>query len=506
MSVLVGLAHDIAASWGSEFTSPPAGAARLAAFSSVPLPSFVRMRRAEGYAFYAVYPEAYLLAATAARAAAPGNRQVIGIRDIGTGLAAIVAAATGAPLPVTVRTTGDPYLPRIAVAPQLAAEWTRDPDATIAIVDQGPGLTGSAFGAVGDALERQGVTRIECFASHAGELGAMACARHRERWARTPRYVVDVDTLLVHTRCPAQALSSWIAELVGPLLAPLEDLSAGAWRAYRFAADRSWPASVTYQERRKWLARTSSGTWIAKFVGLGRSGDRALARARSLYLGRFTPEVAGLRHGFLVERWLGEATPLDLRRCDRPRLVDHVGRYLGFRARALPASDRGASLARLVEMARGNATHAIGGGMAARLDRWGPHLSTLERSIRPVEIDGRLHAWEWLVHPDGTITKTDALDHHAGHDLVGCQDIAWDLAGAAIELGLTPAEEKRLLLVVSDIASRSIDEDLLRLMRTCYLAFQFGRHAIAIDTADAAEGARLQIIVDRYARLLRESL
>ena len=61
-------------------------------------------------------------------------------------------------------------------------------------------------------------------------------------------------------------------------------------------------------------------------------------------------------------------------------------------------------------------------------------LERLERVVRPVEIDGRLHAWSYL-RRDGHLLKTDALDHHAGHDLVGCQDIAWDIVGAKIELG-----------------------------------------------------------------------
>ena len=40
--------------------------------------------------------------------------------------------------------------------------------------------------------------------------------------------------------------------------------------------------------------------------------------------------------------------------------------------------------------------------------------------------------------------KTDALDHAFGHDLVGCQDIAWDLAGAAVEFDLDTEERETL--------------------------------------------------------------
>lgn len=505
MSALVGLAHDVKRSWTSGFQAAPTGVPRLAAFASVPLPSFVRMRRAEGHAFYAVYPEAYLVAAQAARAARPGPRQVIGIRSIGTGLAAIVSAALDAPLPATVRPGGDPLRRDITVTAELAAEWTPDASTTYAIVDEGPGQCGSAFGAVADALEARGVRRIECYPSHAGELGALALDRHRRRWAQLPRTVVDVDTLLVHTTSRPHMLATWIAELVGPLLAPLEDVSAGRWREARFPDEHSWPASVTYQERRKWLARSETGTWVAKFVGLGRVGERALARARTLHASRFTPEVAGLRHGFLIERWHGDARALDVRHHDRAALVEHVGRYLGFRARAFPASDRGAPLPALLDMAHRNATRSIGAPAAGRLHRWTPHLAQLERVSRAVEIDGRLHAWEWLVRPgahDPALLKTDALDHHAAHDLVGCQDITWDVVGATYELGLSAAEEKRLSTIVGELGQRTLHPDLIALMRPCYLAFQLGRHALAIDTAAAAESVRLQTLVDRYARLL----
>src|SRR3712207_1742245 len=78
----------------------------------------IRVKRPEGYAFYALYPEAYFEAA-----AALGLRrrkiQIIGIRSIGTGLAAMVAAALGAPAPVTVRPVGHPFRRELALAPEF---------------------------------------------------------------------------------------------------------------------------------------------------------------------------------------------------------------------------------------------------------------------------------------------------------------------------------------------------------------------------------------------------
>src|SRR3954453_21950736 len=68
-------------------------------------------------------------------------------------------------------------------------------------------------------------------------------------------------------------------------------------------------------------------------------------------------------------------------------------------------------------------------------------MPSLERHVLT---DNRMHAWEWLVTPEGRILKADALDHHRGNDLVGPQDVAWDLAGAAVELELDEDGLERL--------------------------------------------------------------
>jgi hypothetical protein len=495
LRVLVALAAAIDGSWRD--LSGPVALARTALelhrLLALALPEAIEVRRAEGYAFYALYPEAYLAAACAAPA---GPRQVIGIRSIGAGLAAIVAAATGAPLPTTVRPRGDPFDRRLAVDPAVVERWCAGPG-RLAIVDEGPGLSGSSFGAVIDRLLDAGVAldRIDCFPGHAGELGPAASERHREHWRRVARHVVDVDALLLRDG----TLARWIAGLVGPLLQPLDDLSAGHWRARHYRSEVDWPPCVVHQERRKLLAHAASGTWLARFVGLGSDGDRALARARALHRAGFTPEVAGLCHGFLVERWLA-ATPLVVDRLDRSarrRMIERVGRYLGFRARALPAGETdGATLDQLAEMVRRNAELALGELAAS------PGApAELASRVHRVEIDGRLHAWEWLISHDGTLIKADGYDHHAGHDLIGCQDITWDLAGAAVELGLDPVEQQRLAAITGETAGQTIDPDLQAFAHPCYLAFQLGRHALAASMP-GPEAARLRAAADRYAMWL----
>lgn len=505
IALLASLAQAVRASWESGFVRvvPPPPELFQSAEAAVPSVE-VSIKQPEGYAFYAVYPEGYAQAASAL--AGPDPVRVVGIRSIGTGLAAMVAAATGAPTPVTVRPMGPPFRRELSLAPELRREIVQaDPRTRFAIVDEGPGLSGSSFGAVADLLEASGVLprRIHFFPSHAGDLGPEAHPRHRDRWRTAARHLAPFDDLVLRSEHPSHRLETWIADLVGTLTEPLADLSAGTWRRLRYADERHWPAAHIQQERRKYLARTASGAWLVKFAGLGREGAAKAERGRALAKAGFCPEVAGFRHGFGVERWVEPARALDPDRMDRKTLVDTLGCYLGFRARSFPAPSNGsASLENLWAMARHNAEEAIGPA-AATLDRLRPACARLETRVRRVETDNRLHAWEWLVTPSGRILKTDALDHHSGHDLVGCQDIAWDVAGAACELALSPEEQERLCRGIEATSGRSVDRALLDFYRPCYLAFQLGFHTLAATSlAGSPEEPRLRRAAAAYAERL----
>ena len=186
--------------------------------------------------------------------------------------------------------------------------------------------------------------------------------------------------------------------------------------------------------------------------------------------------------------------------------VARLGCYLGFRAAAFPAApDSGASLDALREMALYNAGEALGPAAAKRLGPVLSGLGSLAQHVRRVETDNRLHAWEWL-DTGGTILKADALDHAAGHDLIGCQDVAWDLAGAAVELGLAPSELEEVMAQVERSAGRSVDSALVDLLRPVYLAFQLGAYAIAASSASDDERPRLTRRSDTYARQLHTRL
>lgn len=496
MAVVMDLAQRVAASWrpgGRAEAADPPDTSPLERLSALPLPDLIRMRRAEGHAFYALYPEAYLEAAAGLSSRFREKPPVvIGLRSIGTGLAALAAVTLKSRQPVTLRPVGHPFRRELRISDRLRALMLADPNAGYVVVDEGPGLSGSSFGAVADWLEMQGVgaDRIAFLPGHGGDLGPQASEPHRRRWAEAARPVADFESLFRSGDGPFPPLERWFEDLLGPPAAPPEDLSGGAWRR-QFDSAAALPANPR-QERRKFLLRTGNGRWLLKFAGLGRAGQDLLDRARALHAAGFTAEPAGLRHGFLAERWLEGAQPLT---DAPPDAVARLAGYLAFRARHFPAAPgSGAGLTDLLTMARTNIAEAMGDAAAALLDRWTPdRLASLESAVRRVVTDGRLQRWEWLRLPDGRLMKADALDHAAAHDLIGCQDIAWDVAGGIVEFDLSDAQAGTLCRALDSAAgldSGGLDRRLLDFLLPCYIAFQIGYWTFALGSDPTAEAER----------------
>ena len=501
--LLLDLARLVAQSWSSGFSGHLALPDRIWALlqdlrASRPL----SIKEGEGYAFYALYPECYMEAAR--RSGLGANTVVIGLRSIGTSLSSAVAAAIGAAAPVTLRPVGHPFRREIHVGPVLSQRLLQDRTADFVIVDEGPGLSGSSLGSVADWLEEHGVSehRIHFFPGHGGELGPQASEDHCKRWAERPRHVVELDELVFGAHRPHR-LAAWVSELVGPLGQPLQEISGGGWRSVLACSRHSWPPADPRFERRKFLAHASGGTWLVKFAGLGDIGQRKFEKARLLAKAGFTPPVAGLCHGFLVQKWV-TAAPLAPSDFHGAEFIEHLGRYLTFRARRLPQpATRGATMAMLYEMAIANTEEALGEAVATRLKS---RLSDgHDLPMVPVDTDNRLHPWEWLAGDDGFL-KADALDHSAGHDLVGPQDIAWDIAGATIEFDLSPDEAAALRAFVSDGCSRAVDAKLQEILELFYLTFQLGLWSFATCSAAAEEVKRLDSLVARYRELLLRRL
>jgi hypothetical protein len=161
-------------------------------------------------------------------------------------------------------------------------------------------------------------------------------------------------------------------------------------------------------------------------------------------------------------------------------------------------------------MASFNTGRALGSDLGWAVQECKSRLPEITHLERPVLTDNKMHAWEWLVTPEGKILKADALDHHGSNDLVGPQDPSWDLAAAAVELDLDEAE---LALLADTMARRGgiprAEPVQLGFYTLAYLAFQIGRHTLAAEALEhsaPAESARLRSEVDRYAGRLRIAL
>ncbi len=501
MALVSALASSVVTSWRNGFSADTPGPAKaLATLRAIPLPNEITVKTPEGFAFYALYPETF---AEAARVLAGHDLRVIGLRSIGTALSAMVVAAAGAPSPITVRPVGHPFARHLALGAAIEAELGQAVGCEIAVVDEGPGLSGSSMAAVVTHLTRLG-HRPECihlFPGHANGPGSQASQDVQAIWSGHATHVAPFDDVILGAEDARHHLSEWVANLVGPLLGPLREISGGAWRPLRWKNERAWPPVHPWQERRKFLAETRDGTWLVKFAGLGRRGTEALARARRLAAAGFSPEPAGLVHGFLVERWHGEARPLDLATLDRDRLIARLAEYLSFRATAFPAAEPGASPDALLAMTSHNAGQALGPNAESIVARWRPALPRLAAQVQPIETDNRLHAWEWL-EIDGRMLKTDAVDHHAGHDLVGCQDIAWDVAGAGLEFALDRDERADL---TARLGARGVptDPELVSFMALGYAAYQLGAWTMTADAVSGEEVVRVAGTILRYRDVLQ---
>jgi hypothetical protein len=261
------------------------------------------------------------------------------------------------------------------------------------------------------------------------------------------------------------------------------DLSGGRWREHVFEDIARSPPSWTAQERLKFL--DPERTRLVKFTGFAPYGDAPLERAERLAAAGFSPPVSRADDGFLAYRWLS-GKPLD-GTCDRGLVLDLLPRYLAFRGRAFQAAPADESA--LEEMARVNTREALGVEL--------PETFTLE-THNPVYTDARLMPHEWIRTITGVV-KTDAVDHGDDHLLPGPADIAWDLAGAAIEWALDAAETRRLLERFRELSGDDASPRLPS-YRIAYASFRAGVCSFAERAGESARWAE----AGRYYRCALE--
>ncbi len=450
-----------------------------AMLEGISAPASVSVSPPEGFSYYALHPLDFADLADAV-SPRPAAAAVVGIRSIGTTLSAVLTAAlarhgTRAER-ITVRPVGHPYARQTALT-QAQTRWIagrRASRADFLVVDEGPGISGSSFLSVGDALLQAGVERerITFLGSRYTDPDTLAAADGAARW-RAFRSLVTAPT----PRTPADRGAY---------------LGSGDWRHMWLGDEPQWPACWVQMERLKFLSR--DGRRLYKFDGLGRFGQAVAERARLLGELGFGPRLLSHMEGF-SEYEVIDGRPMHALQISSAVLA-RVADYCALRAVEFGIHSPRES--QLDSMVRFN----IG-------EEFGPDAAALAETLtctRPVIADGRMLPHEWVARTDGTMIKTDGATHGDDHFFPGPVDVAWDLAGAIIEWGMT-AEAARYLL--DRYRLRSGDDAGPRL-NGYMLAYSVFRMAFcemaAFSMRGWAEEARLRRAALHYRALVEAQL
>ncbi len=495
---LIGAAHDEQRAMSS------AAIEKLNVLAGADLPDTIAVGAPEGYAYYSLYPEQYAAAATdIARSMSPSAVVCIGVRGIGTSLSAAVSAMLErhgcAVRSYTVRPHGHPFDREISLSLELRRELTSQRDALFLIIDEGPGLSGSSFASVANALTSLGIADVQIILmpSWLPDGSRFVSDSARARWQRHRKVASTFEQQLLHNGRLAGGFKADAA---------LVDLSAGAWREYLVRDRAAWPVVQPQHERRKYLMdRCGRAPLLLKFAGLGRVGRAKRARAERIAAAGFGPAPADLQHGFLATEML-RARPLSAADVNEA-VIARLGDYLAFVAREFAATNsRSSSSARdqLREMIEVNTREALGDTASCAITSFMRSGAVIEE--RPVALDGRMLPHEWLRSGD-TLIKTDATDHHDDHFFPGTQDIAWDLAATAVEFKLDDRAEHYLLERYSAASGDRHIAERVPFYRIAYLAHRVGYATLASETLDPSDDQSCWLaMASAYRNQLRGAL
>jgi adenine/guanine phosphoribosyltransferase-like PRPP-binding protein len=449
----------------------------------VKAPDSIEITPPEGFTYYALHPLDF--AHVVEKIPKADSYAVVGIRSIGTTLSAVTAAGLRArgdsATRLTVRPTGHPYS-RATEFTSEQIEWIHEHlsrSSKFLVVDEGPGRSGSTFLSVAEALVRAGVpaSAINLIGSRQFDPQALCANEAASRWRLFRFQAVTVSV--------SDRFSGYIY------------VGGGDWRRHFFGDDSGrWPESWTQMERLKFLS--SDRRSFLKFEGIGPIGTEARERAFVLADASFSPSVSDAGNGFLAYDALSER-PLHIGDLSAS-VLERIAEYCAFRVSHFSA--RPSSPDELQKMLEFNVQQEFGRDFelnSAQLN------SNDLVSASPIVVDGRMQPYEWISTGEGKVLKTDAISHGDNHFFPGPCDIAWDLAGAAIEWRLEPDAVEFLLNRFRQLSG--IDaQSRISIHMLAYCVFRLGFCKMALPTVcGSAEEQRLEKAY-RYYRGKAEQL
>lgn len=336
-----------------------------------------------------------------------GNWLIVGVRPVGTSLSAILAAAVRArgshaeriTVPFDVLSRGPSMAPLLGVHEAEVVSDALRRGFGFAVVGYGRGGTG-ALSKVADAISERGVSSRRIMLLSAGLPEQRDATIESDHAGRFRFFQIG-------------------ARPSSPALATLD---GGGWRS-RAGVSTTDVAVWPEWERAKLVSE--DGSRLFKFEGIGAAGARAVHRARALAEEGFSPDMHDEGQGFVSYAWIeGQRLRYGAAGVAPERIAD----YVACRTRLFPAPD--VDIEALSEM-------ATGGDPSAR----NPPLEVRT----PVFADARMMPHEWIVDGRRTLWKVDGTTHGDDPFFPGPVDVAWDVAGAIVELGFDGSARGRFL-------------------------------------------------------------
>ena len=445
----------------------------LAILGATQVPEKLTIGVSEGFAYYGLHPLAFV-DALEHMPTHSSQVAVVGIRSIGTTLSAVTAAGLKSrglrAERITVRPTGHPYNRSTELFPDEMNFVSKHlaEGASFLVVDEGPGLSGSSFMSVGEALLRAGVPKgaITFLCSHVPSTDNLCTENAAERCRQFRWHPATAEV-----RKPDDA-RVWIG--------------GGEWRHYLLQQASSWPGSWLHFERLKYLSAQGAEPRFYKFLGFGHYGTELMERERKLADVGFgvTPRIES--DGF-ASYPLVDGHPMsafEISESVLARLAD----YCAFRAAAFVGD--GAESPSLQQMATHNSQQL-------KLD-----VDLKLQIERPVIADGHMQPHEWLLTREGQMFKTDSGSHGDDHFSPGPTDIAWDVAGAIVEWQMNAAQVESFL----QMYLRASGDDSEKRVADYIAAYAIFRCAYCLMAANAMQGNEEQQRLEAAAAFYRARL